>query len=87
MSLPDFSTVYAQLTDDLQRENELVSQMIRGCVEHRWALSAEEQEIATAIIYNAFETYAVERGMPLAAAEQFCEAHLEQLIQQIQSCL
>lgn len=54
---------------------------IRGCIELRWAIGEEEKEIAEAMVYNAFEAYALARGMPLKAAEKFCEQHLEELIQ------
>lgn len=39
------------------------------------------------MVYDAFKAYVVERGMPLAEAEQFYERHLDQWIQQIQACL
>jgi hypothetical protein len=39
------------------------------------------------MIYNAFETYAVERGMSLKAAERFCEQHLEELIESVLAIL
>ena len=76
-----------QLIADLGREDQLVNLMIRGCIELRWATGPEEREIAMAMIYNAFETYARDRGMPLEAAEAFCEQHLDDLIQRILSIL
>ncbi len=76
-----------QLLCDLRRERQLVDLIIRGCVELRWAIAHDEQEIAEAMIYNAFETYAVERGMSLNAAERFCEQHLEELIQLVLAIL
>jgi hypothetical protein len=44
-------------------------------------------EIAEAMIYNSFETYALARGISLAAVERFCEQHLEELIQGILAIL
>ncbi|MGF1515774.1 MAG: hypothetical protein ACFB5Z_19025 [Elainellaceae cyanobacterium] len=79
--------LYAELATDLHREHELVNLMIRGCIEHRWSMSDEARDISVAMVYNAFETYAIERGLSLAEAEKFCEQYLEQLIQQIQDCL
>jgi hypothetical protein len=76
-------TIAEQLLSDLRRERQLVDLIIRGCVELRWAIAQEEKEIAEAMIYNAFETYALSRGMSLKAAERFCEQHLEELIQSV----
>jgi hypothetical protein len=76
-----------QLIADLRYERQLVEQIIRGCIEYRWAVGQEEQEIAEAMIYNAFETYAIERGIPLPQAEAFCEQHLDRLIQMVQDIL
>lgn len=76
-----------QLLADLRQERQLVDLIIRGCIELRWATGDEEKEIAEAMIYNAFETYAIARGMPLKAAEQFCEQNLEELIQRILAIL
>lgn len=76
-----------QLLSDLRREQQLLDLMIRGCIELRWAIQEEEKEIAEAMIYNAFETYALDRGMSLKAAERFCEQHLEELIQCILAIL
>jgi hypothetical protein len=61
--------------------------IIRGCIELRWALAEEEKEIAEAMIYNAFETYARTRGMSRKAAEIFCEEHLEELIESVLAIL
>ena len=76
-----------QLLSDLKEESQLVNLIIRGCIELRWAVGEEEKEIAEAMIYNAFEAYAQARGMPLKAAEQFCEQHLEELIQRVLAIL
>ena len=80
-------SVAAELIADLRQESQLVNLIIRGCVELRWATGPEERDIATAIIYNAFETYALERGMSLEEAEKFCEQHLEDLIQSVLAVL
>lgn len=82
-----FSSPADRLLADLRQEQQLMNLIIKGCIEHRWALSDEEKEIAKAIIYNAFETYAIARGMALPEAEQFCEQYLERLIQQVQEIL
>lgn len=76
-------SIAEQLIADLHQEHELLNLMIRGCVELRWAVAEEEREIAMAMIYNAFETYAIARGISTADAEQFCDQHLDQLIQHI----
>jgi hypothetical protein len=76
-----------QLLADFRQEQQFVNLIIRGCIEHRWAVGEEEREIAEAIIYNAFETYAIARGMPLKEAERFCEQHLDELIQSVQAVL
>ncbi len=76
-------SIAEQLMADLHHEHELLNLMIRGCVELRWAVAEQEREIATAMIYNAFETYAIARGISTADAERFCDQHLDQLIQQI----
>lgn len=80
-------TVADQLWADLGQESDLVNLIIQGCIEYRWALGAEEQAIAEAMIYNAFETYAIARGMSLQQAETFCENHLKALIQSVQAVL
>ena len=76
-----------QLLSDLRQEKQLVDLIVRGCVELRWAIAQEEKETAEAMIYNAFETYALARGMPVKAAERFCEQHLEELIQSVLAIL
>jgi len=80
-------TIAEQLLSDLRREKQLVDLIIRGCIELRWALAQEEKEIAEAMIYNAFETYALSRGMSRKAAERFCEQHIEELIQSVLAIL
>jgi hypothetical protein len=87
MNTPPFQTIADQLLADLKHESQLVNLIIQGCVEHRWAIGAEEREIAEAMVYNAFETYVVERGMPLKQAEIFCERYLDRLIKTVQSIL
>lgn len=79
--------IAAQLLSDLKQESQLVDLMIRGCIELRWAMTEEEKEISQAMIYNAFESYALARGMSLKAAEKFCEQHLDKLIQDILAVL
>jgi hypothetical protein len=79
--------VVEQLLADLHQESQLVNLIIKGCIEHRWAIGKEEREISEAIVYNAFETYAIKRGMTEQQAEQFCEQHLEHLIQTVQLAL
>lgn len=79
--------IAAQLLSDLKQESHLVDLMIRGCIELRWAMTEEEKEISQAMIYNAFESYALARGMSLKAAEKFCEQHLDKLIQDILAVL
>lgn len=81
------SSVADQLMIDLQRESQLMNLMIQGCIELRRAVGEEETEISQAIIYNAFETYALERGMSLEDTEQFCEQYLEELIHKIWAIL
>lgn len=76
-----------QLIADFRQEHQLLNLMLQGSIEYRWAVAAEEREIALAMVYNAFETYAIERGMSLRQAEEFCEHHLEQLIQTITAAL
>jgi hypothetical protein len=76
-----------QLLADIRQESQLVDLIIRGCIELRWAIGEEEKEIAQAMIYNAFETYAIARGIPLKAAEKFCEQHLDALIQSVLTIL
>jgi hypothetical protein len=80
-------SVADELMADLKQEKQLMDLMIRGCIELRWATGAEERDIAIAMIYNAFETYALERGMSLEVAEKFCEQHLADLIQGVSAVL
>lgn len=87
MDSASFQTIADQLLADLRQENQLINLIIKGCVEYRWAIGTEEQEIARAIVYNAFETYVIARGMPLEQAESFCEQNLERLIDTVQSIL
>ena len=87
MSEYSSENIAEQLIADLRQESQLVNLIIRGCIELRWAIAEEEKEIAEAMIYNAFEAYALARGMPLKAAEKFCEQHLEELIQRILTVL
>ncbi len=87
MSEHPSQSIAEQLISDLRQEQQLLDLIIRGCIELRWAITEEEKEIAEAMIYNAFETYALERGMSLKAAETFCERHLDELIQSIQAIL
>lgn len=79
--------IVEQLLSDLRQESQLVNLIIGGCVELRWAITEEEKEIAEAMIYNAFEAYALARGMSLKTAEKFCEQHLEELIQRVLAIL
>ncbi len=76
-----------QLLSDLRQEKQLLDLIIRGCIELRWAIAEEEKEIAEAMIYNAFETYARTREMSRKAAEIFCEEHLEELIESVLAIL
>ncbi len=76
-----------QLLSDLRQEKQLLDLIIRGCIELRWAIAEEEKEIAEAMIYTAFETYARTRGMSRKAAEIFCEEHLEELIESVLAIL
>jgi hypothetical protein len=87
MNEPSPQNIAEQLLADLRQEQQLVNLIIKGCIEHRWALGEEETELTEAIVYNAFEAYAVARGMPLKEAERFCEQHLDELIKRIQAIL
>ncbi|MBV9388077.1 MAG: hypothetical protein JOZ78_16775 [Chroococcidiopsidaceae cyanobacterium CP_BM_ER_R8_30] len=87
MSESPSQSIVEQLVSDLKQESRLVNLIIRGSIELRWAIGQEEKEIAEAMIYNAFEAYAIARGMPLEAAENFCEQHLEELIQRVWTIL
>ncbi|MBD2038231.1 hypothetical protein H6F76_25080 [Leptolyngbya sp. FACHB-321] len=80
-------SIAEQLLDDFRQESQLVHLIINGCLASRGAVGEDEREMAEAMIYNAFETYAVARGMPLNQAEQFCEHHLEELVQLVQAAL
>ena len=80
-------TIAEQLLSDLRQEQQLLDLIIRGCIELRWAIDPEEKETAEVMIYNAFEAYALSRGMSLKAAESFCEQHLEELIQSVLAIL
>ncbi|MBW4545662.1 MAG: hypothetical protein KME25_14615 [Symplocastrum torsivum CPER-KK1] len=87
MNEPSSQSIVEQLLADLRQEQQLVNSIIRGCIEHRWALGEEETELTEAMIYNAFEAYAVARGMPLSEAERFCEQYLDELIERVQAIL
>jgi hypothetical protein len=87
MSESPSQNIVEQLLSDLRQESHLVNLIIRGCIELRWAIGEEEKETAETMIYNAFEAYAIARGMPLKAAEKFCEQHLEELIQRVLAIL
>lgn len=87
MSEPPAQPIAEQLLSDLRQEKQLLDLIIRGCIELRWAIAQEEKETAKAMIYNAFESYAISRGMSLKAAEIFCEQHLEDLIQSVLAIL
>ena len=80
-------SVAEELILDLNRESQLMNLIIQGCIELRWAIGEEEKEIATGMIYNAFETYALERGMTLKEAEKFCEQYLDELIHNVSAVL
>lgn len=85
-SLPN-QTVADQLLANWRQESQLVDLIIKGCIEQRWAVTDEEREISEAIIYNAFESYAIQSGMTPQQAEGFCDQHLADLIQTIQATL
>lgn len=87
MNPSSFQTVADQLLADFRQESQLIDLIIKGCVEYRWAIGKEEQDIAKAIIYNAFEAYVLDKGMPLDQAESFCEQNLENLIHTVQTIL
>lgn len=76
-----------QLLADFKQESQLMDLILRGCIELRWAIAEEEKDLAQAMIYNAFETYMIERGLSVPEAEKFCEHHLEALIQSILAVL
>lgn len=87
MSKYSSQNIVEQLLSDLRQESQLVNLIIRGCIELRWAIAEEEKDTAEAMIYNAFEAYALTRGMSVKAAEEFCEQHLEELIQRVLAIL
>ncbi len=87
MDFASSRSIGEQLLGDFKQESQLVNLIIKGCIEYRWAVGQDEREIAEAMIYNAFETYAVARGIPLKQAEQFCEHHLEELVHLVQTAL
>lgn len=68
------------LLADLHREHALVNLIIRGCIDYRWAISDDERAIAQAMIFNAFEAYLIEQGMAIADAGEFCDQHLDALM-------
>jgi hypothetical protein len=76
-----------QLLANLRQESHLVDLIIKGCIEYRWAITEEERNIAEAIVYNAFETYAINSGMTEKQAERFCEQYLNTLIQIVDATL
>lgn len=82
-----FQSVADQLLADLRQESQLINLIIKGCIEYRWAIGREEQEIAKAMVYNAFESYTMARGMSLEQAESFCEQNLDRLIDTVYSIL
>lgn len=76
-----------QLLANLRQETQLIDLIIKGCIEYRWAVTEEERNIAEAMIYNAFETYAINSGMTQKQAELFCEKYLNTLIQTVEATL
>lgn len=87
MNEPSSFPIAEQLLADFNQESQLMNLMIRGCIELRWAIGEEEKDLAKAMIYNAFETYLIERGLSVSEAEKFCDRHLEVLIQSILAVL
>ncbi len=87
MNEPSSFPIADHLLADFRQESQLMDLMIRGCIELRWAIGEEEKDLAKAMIYNAFETYLIERGLSVPEAEKFCERHLEALIQSILAVL
>ncbi len=83
----NIESIAEQLMADFQRESQLADLIIQGCIEYRWAVGSEERQIAEAMIYNAFEAYALERGFSLPQAEEFCEDYLDALIAAIDPVL
>jgi hypothetical protein len=87
MSTPPLQPIADQLLASLRQESQLVDLIIKGCIEYRWAMTEEERSIAEAMVYNAFETYAMNSGMTQQQAEFFCNQYLDTLIQIVQSTL
>lgn len=87
MTIPPFQPIADQLIADFHQERQFVDLIIRGFIEYRWAVGQEERAIAEAMMYNAFETYVIARGMPQNQAEVFCERHLDDLIETIDRIL
>jgi len=63
--------IAAQLLDDFKQESQLMDLIMRGCIELRWAIADEEKDLAKTMIYNAFETYLIERGLSIPEVENF----------------
>lgn len=87
MSFSPLQPIADQLLANLRQESQLIDLIIKGCIEYRWAITEEEQNIAEAMVYNAFETYAITNGMTQKQAELFCDQHLNTLIQIVQATL
>ncbi|NJO79692.1 MAG: hypothetical protein HC827_15055 [Cyanobacteria bacterium RM1_2_2] len=87
MSASPLQPIADQLLAGLRQEGQLIDLIIKGCIEYRWAITEEERNIAEAMVYNAFETYAISSGMTQKQAEHFCEQHLNHLIQVVQATL
>lgn len=87
MNTSSFHPIADQLLADFRQERQLVDLIIKGCIELRWAIGPEEQEISRAMIYNAFETYVIARGMSVEQAESFCEQNLDNLINLVETIL
>lgn len=87
MDFASSQSIADQLLADFRQESYLVNLIIQGCIEYRWAMGKEEREIAQSMIYNAFEAYAIARGIPMQQAEEFCDRHFEDLVQLVQDAL
>lgn len=87
MDIPPPQSLADRLLANWRQESRLVDLITQGCIERRWAATAEEREIAEAMIYNAFEAYAIHSGMTLSQAESFCEQYLDTLIKTVQDTL
>ena len=72
-----------QILNNITQEIKLSGLITRGCLEHRWAIGEEERSICEAIVYNAFEAFAIQAGMTVQDAERFCDDHLELLMQRV----